>query len=83
MTDMTAGRAHVKYIVTKAGNLVVNGVVASVFSTSAAFWETLPFQLLDSLFQASMSYVFCHRTLPLSRFASFETIREWLDLHGC
>jgi len=56
VTDATAGRAHVKYIVTEAGNLVVNGVVASVFSTSAAVWETLPFQLLDWLFQGVLEW---------------------------
>jgi len=56
VTDTTAGRSHVKYIVTEAGNLVVNGVVASVFSTSAAFWETLPFELLDSLFQGLLQW---------------------------
>jgi len=46
----SAGTAHVKYIVTEAGNLVVNGVVASVFSTMAKHLETLPFYTLDSLF---------------------------------
>ena len=45
------GQAHVKYIITEAGNLVVNGVVASVFSTMAKHLETLPFLALDSLFQ--------------------------------
>jgi len=39
-----------RYIVTRAGNLVVNGVVASVFSTMAAHFETLPFYALDTLF---------------------------------
>ena len=51
VTDTSPGYARVKYIVTEAGTLVVNGVVASVFSTPAAFWETLPFQILDSLFK--------------------------------
>lgn len=51
VTDVALGRARVKYIVTEAGNLVVNGVLASVFSTPAAFWETLPFRILDSLFK--------------------------------
>jgi len=39
-----------RYIVTRAGNLVVNGVLASVFSTTAAHFETLPFYALDTLF---------------------------------
>mmetsp|Transcript_14499 Transcript_14499/g.21152 ORF Transcript_14499/g.21152 Transcript_14499/m.21152 type:complete len:316 (-) Transcript_14499:105-1052(-) len=43
------GHTEVKYIVTEAGNLVVNGVVASVFSTMAKHLETLPFYVLDSL----------------------------------
>jgi hypothetical protein len=51
VTDVTLGRARVKYVVTEAGNLVVNGVLASVFSTPAGFWETLPFRILDSFFK--------------------------------
>ncbi len=50
VTAIAKGQAHVKYIVTEAGNLVVNGVVASVFSTLAKHLETLPFLVLDSLF---------------------------------
>ena len=51
VTAIAKGQAQVKYIVTEAGNLVVNGVVASVFSTLAKHMETLPFLVLDSLFQ--------------------------------
>jgi hypothetical protein len=51
VSAITKGQARVKYIVTEAGNLVVDGVVASVFSTMAKGWETLPFYVLDSLFQ--------------------------------
>ena len=50
VTAIAKGQAQVKYIVTEAGNLVVNGVVASVFSTLAKHMETLPFYMLDSLF---------------------------------
>ena len=39
-----------KYVVTESGNLIVNGVVASVFSTMARHFETLPFCFLDKLF---------------------------------
>ena len=44
------GQARVKYVVTESGNLIVNGVVASVFSTMARHFETLPFCFLDKLF---------------------------------
>jgi hypothetical protein len=50
VTAVAKGQAQVKYIVTEAGNLVVNGVVASVFSTLALGLETLPFHVLDCLF---------------------------------
>ena len=43
------GQARVKYVVTESGNLIVNGVVASVFSTMARHFETLPFYFLDKL----------------------------------
>jgi len=48
---VSKGEARVKYVVTEAGNLLVNGVVASVFATAAKHLETLPFYILDSLFQ--------------------------------
>ena len=46
VTAVAKGQAQVKYIVTEAGNLVVNGVVASVFSTLALGLETLPFHTM-------------------------------------
>ena len=50
VTAIAKGQAHVKYVVTEAGNVVVNGVVASVFSTLAQRLETVPFYVLDTLF---------------------------------
>jgi len=50
VTAIAYGETQVKYIVTEAGNLVVNGVVASVFSTLAKHMETLPFYVLDFIF---------------------------------
>ena len=49
VSAVTKGQAKVKYVVTEAGNLLVNGVVASVYSTVAGHFETLPFYFLDSL----------------------------------
>lgn len=54
--SVAMGRAQVKYIVTEAGNLVVNGVVASVFSTMAKHLETLPFYTLDTLFKGILQW---------------------------
>ena len=51
VTAIAKGQAHVKYVVTEAGNVVVNGVVASVFSTLAQRLETVPFYVLDTLFR--------------------------------
>ena len=49
VTAVSKGEAKVKYIVTEAGNLLVNGVLASVYSTMARQLETLPFFALDYL----------------------------------
>jgi hypothetical protein len=54
--SVAQGKAQVKYIVTEAGNLVVNGVVASVFSTMAKHFETLPFYALDKLFKGILQW---------------------------
>jgi hypothetical protein len=56
VSAVAQGRAHVKYLVTETGNLVVDGVVASVFSTMGKQAETLPFLLLDTLAPGSLQW---------------------------
>jgi hypothetical protein len=47
--------AKVRYILTEHDTLVVNGVVASVYSTAAQSWETLPFHVFDSIFAGGVA----------------------------
>jgi len=56
VTAVAKRQAQVKYIVTQAGNLVVNGMVASVFSMLAHRFETLPFYVLDWLFHGTFEW---------------------------
>jgi hypothetical protein len=50
VTGIKMSQAKVRYILTEHDTLVVNGVVASVYSTAARSWETLPFRVFDSIF---------------------------------
>lgn len=46
MTGVSKAIANVRYVVTSDDTMVVNGVVASVYSTGANGVETLPFHVL-------------------------------------
>jgi len=54
-----ASRAKVRYVVTENDLLVVDGVVASVYSTGAGRWETLPFHLLHRLLPGVFGLRYC------------------------
>lgn len=49
VTAVSKAASKVRYVVTSADTIVVNGVVASVYSTGANSVETLPFHLLNKL----------------------------------
>ena len=63
------GRARVKYIVTETGNVLVNGVLASVSSTAVKHFELLPFYFLDSLFKG----IFTWKPVEHSLYAVLES----------
>lgn len=48
--------SKVRYVVTSDDNMVVNGVVASVYSTGANGVETLPFHLLHKFAQGALQW---------------------------
>ncbi len=54
MTGISKGESAVRYVITESGTVVVNGVVASVYSTAAGYLETLPFRLMDVLYKGSL-----------------------------
>eukprot|EP00277_Geminigera_cryophila_P026913 CAMPEP_0179482766 /NCGR_PEP_ID=MMETSP0799-20121207/60177_1 /TAXON_ID=46947 /ORGANISM="Geminigera cryophila, Strain CCMP2564" /LENGTH=544 /DNA_ID=CAMNT_0021296067 /DNA_START=35 /DNA_END=1669 /DNA_ORIENTATION=- len=45
--DVRVARSHVRYVVTDKDMLLVDGVVATVYSTAAGWVETMPFRVLD------------------------------------
>ena len=47
--DISVQRSMVRYVVTDNDAMLVDGVVAAVYSTGAGWLETLPFRLLDRL----------------------------------
>ena len=55
VTGIKMSEAKVRYILTEHDTLVVNGVVASVYSTAAQSWETLPFHVFDSIFAGGVA----------------------------
>ena len=52
--DVSSSRSFVRYLLVEGGNLIVNGVLASVQSTAAGALETLPFRFLDTIFPGSL-----------------------------
>jgi len=78
VTAVTRAHSKVRYVLTEHDTLVVNGVVASVYSTAAGSLETLPFRLFDRLFAGGLQWAPIAAAMqiilesPLLR--SFETV---------
>jgi len=56
VSSVSRSFSKVRYILTEHDTVVVNGVVASVFSTAAGAVETLPFRLFDVLFAGGLQW---------------------------
>merc|ERR1712216_206054 len=56
VTKVTKSMSEVRYVITSDDNLVVNGVVAPVYSTSANSLETLPFRLLHKVAPGALQW---------------------------
>jgi hypothetical protein len=56
VTKFTKSMSEVRYVITSDDNLVVNGVVAPVYSTSANSLETLPFRLLHKVAPGALQW---------------------------
>ncbi|EKX54015.1 hypothetical protein GUITHDRAFT_150121 [Guillardia theta CCMP2712] len=75
---VSSSRSFVRYLLVEGGNLMVNGVLASVQSTAAGALETLPFRFLDTIFPGSLEAPAIKQALrtvlesPMLR--SFETL---------
>jgi len=78
--SISHGASKVRYVLVENDTIMVNGIVASVFSTAAAAWETLPFRFLDHLYpgllQVEAVAIALHDVLesPL-----LQTIESFLD----
>jgi hypothetical protein len=56
VTAVTKAVSKVRYVVTSDDTIVVNGVVASVYSTGANSVETLPFHLLHKFAKGALQW---------------------------
>jgi len=56
VSSVSKSFSKVRYVLTEHDTIVVNGVVASVYSTAAGSIETLPFRLFDSLFSGGLQW---------------------------
>ena len=53
---VSRGISLVRYVLTDNDSIVVNGVVASVYSTAAKTLETLPFRLVDKMVKGVLQW---------------------------
>jgi len=56
VTAVTKAVSKVRYVVTSDDTIVVNGVVASVYSTGANSVETLPFHVLHKFAKGALQW---------------------------
>jgi hypothetical protein len=54
VSGVSRGTAFVRYVLTEAENIVVDGVVASVHSTAAGSLETAPFRFVDYMWKGAL-----------------------------
>jgi len=54
VTRVSKALSKVRYVITSDDTIVVNGVVASVFSTGAMSVETLPFHMLHKFAKGAL-----------------------------
>jgi hypothetical protein len=54
VTGVSQSAANVRYVLTEAENMVVDGVVASVHSTAAGSFETAPFRFVDYMWRGAL-----------------------------
>ena len=62
VTRVSKALSKVRYVITADDTIVVNGVVASVFSTGAKSVETLPFHMLHKFAKGALQV--CPPTEP-------------------